>query len=85
MLKNIEIKIKGSYRSRNVVGLFTRHGRRWACAVQVDDRQPQEFVVDDKPCMTTLMNLVDVRILKTKQPPEPRYGHRSSVRLRSSD
>jgi hypothetical protein len=67
-MKNVEIKIKGSYRGRNVVGLFTRHGKDWACAVQVDQNNPHEFVVEDKPCMTTLMNLVDVRILKTKQP-----------------
>jgi hypothetical protein len=68
MFKNVEIKIKGSYRGRNVVGLFTRHGTKWACAVQLDQRVPQEFVVEDKPCMTTLMNLVDTRILKIKQP-----------------
>lgn len=79
-MKQVEIKISGEYRGHDVVGLFTRHGRDWGCAVQVGDRQPQTFVVEDKPCMTTLMNLVDVRILKLKQPRE-RYGQRQ----RSSD
>jgi hypothetical protein len=78
MLKNVEIKIKGSHRGRNVVGLFTRHGKRWACAVQLDQNTPQQFVVDDKPCMTTLENLVDVYVLKIKKPRE-RYGQRPTV------
>ncbi len=71
-MKNVEIIITGDYRGHVVTGSFTRHGKDWAVTVLVDGKE-HKFVSDDKPCMATLMNLVDVKILKKKQPRE-RYG-----------
>ena len=71
-MKNVEIQISGDYRDKFVSGVFTRLGKDWAVSILVGSKE-HKFVVSDKPCMATLMNLIDTRITKIKRP-RKRYG-----------